>query len=287
MGHSVAVHGIRRNNVFIFFKQAIYSGIMIKPQKILITGASSGIGEALAMHYASEGVFLAISGRNERRLHDVAENCRRKGSEVESALVDVTDRAAMENWITQTDSEHNLELVIANAGISGGTEGRIDGEPVSEARKIFDVNVTGVFNTVEPALNAFKQLNERRQIAIVSSLAGFRGWPSAPAYTASKGAVRFYGEALRGALSKSNIAVNVICPGFVTSRMTDQNDFPMPFKISAEKAAKIIAKGLEKNKSRIAFPWPIHFISWLISILPDYLAQKMLSLSPAKKAVND
>ena len=120
------------------------------------------------------------------------------------------------------------------------------------------------------------------QIAIVSSLAGFRGWSSSPAYSASKGCVRFYGEAMRGALKDSNIHISVICPGFVTSRITDANDFPMPFKMSAEKAATIIAKGLAKNKGRICFPWPMYFICWLIGILPDCLAQRLLSKTPHK-----
>jgi short-subunit dehydrogenase len=116
-------------------------------------------------------------------------------------------------------------------------------------------------------------------------MAGFRGWPSSPAYSASKGAVRFYGEALRGALSNQNIQVNVICPGFVKSRITDNNNFPMPFKMSAENAAKIIVGGLEKNKGRICFPLPTHFIGWFISILPDFVAQKILSKAPAKSAM--
>jgi short-subunit dehydrogenase len=118
---------------------------------------------------------------------------------------------------------------------------------------------------------------------MVSSLAGYRGWPSAPAYTASKGAVRFYGEALRGALPNKNIQINVICPGFVRSHITDKNDFPMPFFMESDKAAKIIAKGLAKNKSRIAFPLPTVFGVWFMSILPDGLAQKILAYAPRKE----
>lgn len=253
-------------------------------QHILITGASSGIGEALAKHYARQGVQLYITGRNEERLQAVADACQSKGAVAMAKVIDVSNQQAMQEWI---EGLPQLDLVIANAGISGGTGGRLDGEPVSEARCIFDTNVTGVFNTVEPSLAKMKAQENGGQIAIVSSLAGFRGWPSSPAYSASKGAVRFYGEALRGALKNTNINVNVICPGFVTSRITDQNDFPMPFKMEADKAAVIIAKGLEKNRGRIAFPWPMHFMSWFIGILPDPLAQKLLAKAPAKSALVD
>ena len=260
---------------------------MQHPKAILITGASSGIGEALAVYYASPNIFLALNGRDELRLKAVAENCREKGATVEIALVDVSDQKAMEGWISKVFEKNPLDLVIANAGISGGTGGRAEGEPVAEARKIFDVNVTGVFNTVEPIIKRMQQKNQSGQIAIISSLAGFRGWPSSPGYSASKGAVRFYGEALRGALKNNDIAVNVVCPGFVTSRMTDVNEFPMPMKMQTDEAAEIIAKGLSKNKGRICFPWPMHLLVWFIGILPDFLAQKILAKAPEKAAIQN
>lgn len=260
---------------------------MENPKSILITGGSSGLGAAMALYYAAPDVTLFLSGRNATRLKEIADLCRAKEANVVTALVDVTNKDTMENWIIQSDEDKPLDLVIANAGISGGTAGRLDGEPIDEARKIFDVNVTGVFNTVEPALKIFKDVHQEKQIAIVSSLAGFRGWPSAPAYSASKGAVRFYGEALRGALSKTNIQINVICPGFVKTRLTDKNDFPMPFLMTDDRAAKIMAEGLAKNKGRICFPLPMHFMSWFIGIMPDSLAQKILAFSPSKSALND
>ncbi len=253
---------------------------MKNPQHILITGASSGIGQAIALYYAATDVRLYITGRNQERLSEVVDLCEEKGAIVQAQTINVTNTAAMSDWIKSIEK---LDLVIANAGISGGTGGRQDGEPVEEARQIFNVNINGVLNTVEPALEKIRTAKPvTGQIAIVSSLAGFRGWPSSPAYSTSKGCVRFYGEAMRGALKDSNIQINVICPGFVTSRITDANDFPMPFKMGAEKAAKIIAKGLAQNKGRICFPWPMYFICWFIGILPDFLAQKLLSKTPHK-----
>lgn len=253
------------------------------PKTILITGASSGIGEALALAFAAPDVFLALSGRHEDRLLAVAQACQKKGAKTDVAVLDVTNKAAMEGWIEDIDTKAPIDLLIANAGISGGTGGAVAGEDVEQARQIFDVNLTGVLNTLFPVIPRMVARGSG-QIAIISSMAGFRGFPSAPAYSSTKGAVRFYGEALRGALAKSGVKVNVICPGFVRSRMTDANDFHMPLLMETEKAARIIIKGLSKNTGRIAFPWPIHIACWLLSVLPDCVAQRLLSCLPPKPA---
>ncbi len=252
-----------------------------QPKSILITGGSSGIGEALALHYAKAGVFLALSGRDGARLEHVALACRARGADVETVVLSVTDEPGMDGWITRIDEMRPLDLVIANAGISGGTGGVLNGEPIAQARAIFDVNLIGVLNTIGPVLPRMIA-RKAGQIALIASLAAYRGFPGAPAYSASKGAVRFYGEALRGALRATGVKINVVCPGFVKSRMTDVNDFPMPFLMSAEKAADIIAKGLAADRGRIAFPLPTQVGAWLLSVLSDTVAQRLLSRLPAK-----
>jgi len=249
------------------------------PKHIVITGASNGLGKALALHYAAAGVTLSLSGRNEARLDDVAALCREKGADVNAQIIDVTNAKAMHEWLGGLDSALPVDLVIANAGISGGTGDGI--ETTAQIRSIFDVNLTGVLNTIDPLL-PFMLARKHGQIAIMSSLAGFRGFPGAPAYCASKAAVKSYGESLRGSLKHDGIAVNVICPGFVESAMTDVNDFPMPFKMSAERAAQIITKDLRKNKGRIAFPWPMLWMVRVLNILPDALTSRLLIHTPAK-----
>lgn len=261
---------------------------MKTPKSILITGASSGIGAALALHYAAPGVRLVLSGRDEGRLAEISESCRKKGAETETKTLDVTDRAAMQDWIESADSTTPLDLVIANAGISAGMGGNAcaNGENPGQVRRIFDVNLYGVLNTIDPILPRMTARG-RGQIALMSSLAGFRGWPGAPAYAASKAAVRSFGEGLGGAMARRGVLISVICPGFVESRMTAVNTFPMPFLMSAEKAAEIIARGLARGKTRIAFPWPVYAFVWLGALIPDGLARAAMSRLPAKTGHSD
>lgn len=255
---------------------------MKNPKNILITGASSGIGEALASFYAVEGRTLFLCGRDEERLNASAEHCRNKGAAVYARKIDVTDENAVREWIYESDETAPLDLVIANAGVSAGPGGS-EGESEEQTRRIFAVNVGGVLNTVLPAMARMRP-RKRGQIALISSLAGYRGLPSAPAYSGSKNAVRAWGEALRGWLAPEGMEVCVVCPGFVASRITAKNKFPMPFFMQADKAAKIIAKGLEKNKGRITFPPPLAFASWVMSALPAPVAEVLLAKLPKKGA---
>jgi short-subunit dehydrogenase len=259
---------------------------MLKFHHIVITGASSGIGEALALHYAAPHVRLSLSGRNAKRLDSVVKRCRDKGADAQETLVDVRDEAAMKNWLLGADRRMPVDLLIANAGISAGTGGAENGEDRAQIREVFDVNLNGVLHTLQPLLPLMRERG-RGHIALMSSLAGFRGWPGAPAYCASKAAIKSYGEALRGALRSSGVSVHVICPGFVNSRMTDVNDFPMPFKIGADKAAQIIARGIERDKGRIAFPFIPALLCWFLGAAPDALAGRLLQGMPAKRAAGD
>lgn len=252
---------------------------MRDPKSILITGASSGIGAALARAYAGPEVHLALAGRDEGRLEAVAAACRAAGAATVTAVIDVTARDAMARWVAEVDRALALDLVIANAGISAGTGWLTESE--AQARRILAVNLEGVMNTVLPALDGLRA-RRRGQIAILSSLAGYRGIPGAPAYCASKAAVKVWGEALRGHLAAEGVGVTVVCPGFVKSGMTAVNRYPMPFLMEVDRAAALIRRGLARNKARIAFPWPLAAAVWLLTALPPALTDPLLRRLPAK-----
>lgn len=252
---------------------------MRNPRSILITGASSGIGAALARQYAAEGVTLFLGGRNAERLESVAVEARALGAYVHINVVDVTNKQAMTDWIRSAHETAHLDLVIANAGVSYATTPESDFAEITE--KTFAVNVDGVFHTIHPAIEVMRT-RKVGQIAIMASLAGFTGLPSSPAYSTSKACVKAYGEALRGFLAPEGIVVSVICPGFVTSPMTKHNPFPMPFLMSDQKAADIIVNGLSKDKARIAFPFPLLAALRFAQMLPAALLDRLMAKLPAK-----
>ena len=250
-----------------------------KFSNILITGASSGIGEALAEHYASVGAKnLFICGRNAERLAQVAQKCSQKGISVHTQILNVSDCNATQKWIEECNRLAPLNLVVANAGVATLEE------TTEHVYNTFNINVFGVLNTIHPALDIYKKRKDDspKAIAILSSIAGYHGLAACPSYSASKACVKAYGEALRAAYLKQNIQINVICPGFVKSRITDKNTCPMPFFMSAEKAADIIASRLEKNVGLIAFPWPMRLGTWFLSILPNCISTFIYSKLPHK-----
>jgi len=255
---------------------------MLNLKNILISGASSGIGRALAICYSQPNVNLFLCGRDEKKLQETKFLCEALKANVSYEIVDVCDEIQSKNWIEKIEKNHQLDLIIANAGISAGTAGGT--ESFAQVKKIFDTNLSGVLNVIYPAIEKMKE-RKKGQIAIISSLAGFRGLPSSPAYSGSKAAVRVYGEALRGNLAPFGIEVNVICPGYIKTPMTDVNEFPMPFLMTPEKCAWIIKRGLEKNKSRIAFPFGLYFVVWLAALLSTKITDPIFAKLPGKKAL--
>lgn len=248
--------------------------IQLSSTTILITGASSGIGQALAERYAAKGITLILTGRNADRLSAVGTNCENKGAEVLTHVLDVRNHEAMAAWIEEVDNRYPIDLVIANAGIGRGQRP----DTWETTNLILQTDLYGVLNTVLPLIPRMKERGHGH-IAVISSLAAYRAFPGRGAYSASKVAVMALCEDWRIQLQPFGVAVSTICPGFVKTRLTDQNVHPMPLMMSADQAAQIIIKGLSKQKAIIAFPW-ISFISVkLLQILPvglaDFIVKKI------------
>ena len=262
---------------------------MRDPLSVLITGASSGIGAALAHAYAGPGRRLVLGGRNRARLEAVREACAARGAAAVAATVDVTDRAALIAWIEDAWREQPLDLVIANAGFSAGTGNGEAGETAAQVEAIFATNLTAVLDTVHTALRLMRARppeagRPRGQIAVMSSLAAFRGFAGAPAYCASKAAVRLYGEALRDQHAADGIEVSVICPGFVRTPMTDVNEFRMPLLMEADRAAAIIERGLARNRARIVFPRRLYWMIRAVDLGTGPLTDRVMHRVPRKPA---
>jgi len=243
---------------------------------IAITGASSGIGASLARHYAGAGIGLSLLGRNESRLMHIADECSAAGARVSCAVGDVADADFMQRWLEESDSRAPLDMVFANAGIGGrmSMPGPA-GESIAVAREIFSTNIIGVANSVLPILPRFVA-RRSGNIVIVSSLAALVALPSAPAYSASKAAVRSYGHGLRRLLAPHGVRVSVVCPGFVDTPMSASISGRLPLLWDSDRAARYIADCLARGRHEIAFPWPLAVMSRLAEILPSSVVDVVL-----------
>lgn len=240
-------------------------------RSIVITGASSGIGRALALHYSKAGVTLGLIGRHSGRLADCAAACRQRGAATVTSCIDVTDRAAIATWLAAYDQDHPIDLLFVNAGVSSGLQPGGIFEPSPAAFRVFDVNVGGAVNTAIPVVDSMLRRGHG-QIAFLSSLASFFPLPSTPSYSASKAAIRYYGLALRQAVRKHGVKVSVICPGYVISPMSERVIGRKPLLMPAEQAVEFIARNLEDDKPLIAFPRLLAFGIKLLHLLPPSLA---------------
>lgn len=245
------------------------------PRCIVITGASSGLGGGLARSYAAPGRVLGLIGRDAGRLAAIGEACRGDGATVHLAALDVGDAQAVAVWLRDFITAAPVDLLIANAGISSGT--RPDGRPegAATALAVVRTNLLGVMHTVEPLLPAMLARG-RGQIAVVASVAAYRGLPDSPAYCASKAGVRAYGESLRAALEPRGIRVSVIVPGFFASPMSDRFIGDKLFLMTGEHAVARVRGGLDRQARRIVFPRRLAWLLRVADLLPVRLGDRII-----------
>jgi short-subunit dehydrogenase len=222
------------------------------PRRILVTGASSGLGAGLARSYAAPGVELALIGRDGARLAASVEACRAQGAAAEAVEHDVGAQP-FGAWVAEWSARAPVDLALACAGTSAGPEGIGRPEGVMLAARQIASNLLGVVHTIEPLLPEMVARGAGH-VAMVSSVAGYRGLPFSPAYSASKAGVRAYGDGLRALLRPAGVAVSVIVPGFFDTPMTDRFMGAKPFMLSLPRTVAIVRRGLDLRRARIVFP---------------------------------
>jgi short-subunit dehydrogenase len=247
------------------------------PRTVLITGATGGIGGALAEVYAEPGNTLILQGRNTDRLSELAALCEAGGARVLTRALDVRDRNELSAWLKAVCQRETVDLVIVNAGVNTNIGSRGEGERWEEVQALIEVNVLAAMATVDAVLPSIRGRG-KGQIALMSSLAAYFGLPATPSYCASKAALKAYGEALRGWLGPEGIRINVVMPGYVESQMCRDMPGPKPFLWPAKRAAHFIKRGLARNQARISFPFPLNSGTWWLSVLPPVISERILRL---------
>ncbi len=236
---------------------------------VVITGASRGLGAALAQRFAGPGVRLGLIARSAEGLAATAAACATRGAVVSVAVLDVRDAAGMGAVLAAWQALAPIDCAIANAGVSGGT--RPDGAPegLDSATRQVGVNLQGALNLVEPL---WPGMAAGGRIALVASIAGFRGLPDIPAYCASKAGLRAYGEALRARLGPRGVRVTVLCPGFFESDMSRRFLGGQPGAMGLDPAADRCHAAIVRGRARLAFPWHLAAGLRLLDLLPASLS---------------
>jgi len=247
--------------------------------KVFITGASSGIGEALAVYYAGQGATLGLVARRAEFLHGLNE---RLGGGHACYPLDVTDAPALHDAAGDFMRRFGTpDIVIANAGVSAGTLTECE-EDLAIFRRVMDINVFGMAASFAPFIPAMKLGGGRRRLVGIASVAGIRGLPGAEAYSASKAAAIAYLESLRLEMRPCRIKVVTIAPGYIETPMTAVNPYRMPFLLPVDQAAARFAAAIERGVSYTVIPWPMGVVAKCLRLLPNWLYDRLFANAPRK-----
>ncbi len=246
--------------------------------KIFITGASSGIGESMARHYAKQGVHLCLVARRADFLARLADELEPRPAVY---ALDVRDAAALKQAASDFTSRFGVpDIVIANAGVSRGTLTEFE-DDLQVFQEVFDINVMGMVNTFHAFVEPMKQ-QKRGTLVGIASVAGFRGIPGGGAYSASKAAAIRYCESLRVELRSEGISVVTICPGYIKTPMTAVNKFKMPFLIDVDEAVVRFARAIDAKTSFTVIPWSMGIAARILRVVPNWLYDRVFSRMPRK-----
>jgi short-subunit dehydrogenase len=250
--------------------------------RVFLTGASSGIGVALAQHYARQGATLGLAARRGDRLAALAGELSAAGAaSVFTYPLDVTDADALRTAADDFMARAGVpDIVIASAGVSVGTLSECR-EDLAAIRRVLEINVYGMAATFSPFIPSMRQRGQGRLVGI-ASVAGIRGLPGAEAYSASKAAVIAYLESLRVELFASGVKVVTIAPGYIATPMTAHNPYPMPFKLPVDEAARRFARAIERGASYTVIPWQMGIVAKGLRLLPNWLYDRLFAKAPHK-----
>lgn len=252
------------------------------PLRVVISGASSGLGLALARHYLEGGATVAAFARRGELLQALASEFPGK---VFCYALDVRDAAAVQNAAHDFIARAGVpDVVVANAGVSTGTLTEY-AEDMDAFQQVMDINVLGMVKTFQPFIEGMREA-QQGTLAGIASVAAFRGLPGAGAYSASKAAAISCLESLRVELRGSGVNVVTVCPGYIKTPMTAINPYPMPFILNAAEAAGRIAKAIAKKTSFTVIPWQMGLAGRLLKCLPNWIYDRVFVNAPRKPRVN-
>lgn len=252
---------------------------MWKPRSVFITGASSGVGAALARRYAAQGAIVGLFARRQAELDALAATLPAGGVAVYAG--DVRDAGALARAANEFIARFGAPgVVIGNAGVSRGTLTE-HAEDLPAFREVLETNVVGLVHTFQPFIAAMRAARHGALVGI-ASVAGFRGLAGSGAYSASKAAAIVYLESLRLEQRGTGVAVLTICPGYIATPMTERNPYPMPFRLDADKAAQLIARAIERRKRFYVLPWQMAVAGRVLRCLPRPLYDAVFARAPRK-----
>jgi short-subunit dehydrogenase len=256
-----------------FFKEE--GPMSLANQVAVITGASSGIGWALARELARQQCHVGLVARRKEPLDKLAEEIRQAGGTAATSVADVSDRAQIQAGVEELRGRLGpIDLLVANAGVGAPTI--LEPLNLGDVEKMFRINLLGVIYSIAAVLPEMLRRGQGH-LAAISSLGAYKGLPGESAYCASKAAVNTYLEGLRIQLRGRGIAVTTICPGFIKTPMTDVNNFHMPFLMTAGKAARKIARALRRRRKVYNFPWQTSLLMKLTRWLPDWVMARTMA----------
>lgn len=253
---------------------AAFSDMNWKDKRLFLTGASSGIGEALAIALAKKGAVLGLVARRKELLEKLKKDCEKVGGTARVFALDVTDDDAM--LVAVNDFIHEFEhidILIANAGIGGNNKETRELQPLA-VKKVIDINLLGAVNAVHAVLPEMKRRGRGHLVAI-SSLAGFRGLPKSAAYSASKAGMTAFFESVRLDVKHLGIDVTIIQPGFIRTPLTAGREKKMPYLMELNDAIPLFVKAIEKKKRFAAFPWQLATIVRAGKFMPAWLYDRI------------